>query len=113
MKKITVGGQLYEWDGTRLSMNEALEMKDRTGLGIIGFELAAEALEPVALKWIAYLSKQRAGEKVDWDDFEFDLAAMLKDYLAGEPVEEPLDPTPPTSLSDEPKVGDTNSAEKA
>lgn len=98
--KILIDGTHYDYDTKRLTMTEAFEMKERTGHGLVAFELAWDSMEPEALAWVAYLAKRRAGEKVEWG-FEFDVAAMVDD-LYGDEEPEAVDPTQPTSPPSEP-----------
>lgn len=75
--KVNIDGAMYEYDPTRMSMTEAYELKERTGYGMRALQYAYNDLEPDACRWIAYIAKKRAGEKVEWDSFDFDLAGMI------------------------------------
>lgn len=104
--KVLVDGTFYEYDTAHLTVREAFEMKERTGFGIVAFEDAWDAMEPVALAWVAYLAKKRAGEQVNWDTFDFDLGAMLTDLYAADSGDA-LDPTSATLPTSEPPPADT------
>lgn len=101
--KVLIDGQFYEYDTDRMTVREAFELKERTGMGLVAFEEAWDAMEPAALMWVAYLAKQRAGEQVDWNTYDFDLAAMLSDLYKAAGSE--ADASDPTSASEQLDAG--------
>jgi hypothetical protein len=103
--KVLIDGAYYELDPKQTTVAEALEMEERTGLGLISFEYAWQDMKPTALKWIAYLAKKRAGETVKWESFSFDLMAMSADLLGSDSEADASDPTKPTSPPSEPPPG--------
>lgn len=74
--KVTVDGQVYEYDANRLMVREAMELQQRTGLNLSRWQAALQEGDPTAILGLVYLIKQRAGEKPEWDAIDFDLAAV-------------------------------------
>lgn len=73
---IKVGGVSYDYDAGKLMISEAMEIKQRTGLNLQGWQQGLEDMDPFAVKALVYLLKQRAGESPIWDSLDFDLGEL-------------------------------------
>lgn len=76
MQKVTVDGQVYEYDAGKLMISEAMEVWEKTRLTLRQWNGALEEMDPRAVKALIYLLKQRAGERPDWNTLEFDLGGL-------------------------------------
>lgn len=74
--KVTVDGQVYDYDANRLMVREAMELQQRTGMNLSRWQKGLQESDPTAILGLVYLIKQRADEKPDWDSLDFDLAAV-------------------------------------
>lgn len=84
--KVTVDGQVYDYDANRLMVREAMEIQERTGLNLSRWQAGLQESDPKAVLALVYLLKQRAGEKPEWDALDFDLATLeIADDEADEP----------------------------
>ncbi|MFB7595761.1 hypothetical protein [Streptomyces sp. NPDC056160] len=130
--KLTVEGTEYEYDGDRLLVAEARELKTYTGFTPPKWLAALDDQDPDALAFMIYLAKKRAGESLRFSDLDtLDYADFDMEFLdaddepddAGEAGEgsAPADPTvasgasgptptPATSPTSEPSPTTTNTA---
>lgn len=84
--KVTVDGQVYDYDANRLMVREAMELQQRTGMNLSRWQVGLQEGDPQAILGLVYLVKQRAGEKPVWDEVDFDLGAVeIEDDEADEP----------------------------
>jgi hypothetical protein len=74
--KVTVDGQVYDYDPTRLMLTEAIEVQEKTGLNLKRWQAGLEQMDAFAVKALVYLLKKRAGETPDWATLDFDLAGL-------------------------------------
>jgi hypothetical protein len=74
--KVTVDGQVYEYDPSRLMLTEAIEVQEKTGLNLKRWQAGLEEMDAFAVKALVYLLKKRAGETPDWATLDFDLASL-------------------------------------
>ncbi|MET7479533.1 hypothetical protein ABZT17_34940 [Streptomyces sp. NPDC005648] len=113
--KLTVEGTEYEFDGSRLLVAEARELKTYTGFTPPKWLAAIDESDPDGLAFLIYLAKKRAGEQLRYSDLDsldyadFDLefvdpdeaqdgtGEQTGDGAASEVV--PADPTPESGQS--------------
>lgn len=92
--KFSIEDKEYEFD-PRLSVKEAIYIKDKTGLGTSAFlrGLFSDDIDPYAVAAMMYTLKRRAGEAVQWSDmmelniFSFTLVDEEGDNPEGEESE--------------------------
>ncbi|MYR84088.1 hypothetical protein GTY41_03795 [Streptomyces sp. SID685] len=68
--KLKVEGVEYEWDGDRLLVAEARELKVHTGFTPGRWLAAVDEGDPDALAALIYLAKKRAGETLRFSDLD-------------------------------------------
>ncbi|GHA01520.1 hypothetical protein ACFOOM_12100 [Streptomyces echinoruber] len=122
--KLTVEGTQYEYDGDRLLVAEARELKAHTGFTPPKWFAALDESDPDAIAFLIYLAKKRAGEtlrfsdldSLDYADFEFEMEFVAPEAeqaadqaeVQSEPDPTPASgetgttPTPDTSATSEP-----------
>ena len=122
MIKLTVEGVVYEYDGDRLLLAEARELKLYTGFTPGKWGVAIDEGDPDALAFLIYLSKKRAGETlrysdldlVNYADIEMEFIAPVADAKADDgAVEGPpaVDPPEPSSTGTTPTPGTGNTSD--
>jgi hypothetical protein len=75
--KITVEGTVYEHDVDNLLLSEALDIQEKLGgMTLVRWQYGLDGRGAIETKALVYLLKKRAGEKVDWDTLEFNLATV-------------------------------------
>jgi hypothetical protein len=74
--KVTIDGQVYDYQADRLMLTEAMEIQEKTGLNLRRWQQGLSEMDAYAVKALAYLLKKRAGETPDWDTLDFDLAGL-------------------------------------
>lgn len=100
--KVKVGDERYEFDETRLLVEEAREIKRHTGMGLRAFSQGLQEGDVDSIVAMLYLCKRRSGEAVQWTDFNTLNLATL-DMSGDEPpadeqgADEP-DPTTPAEV---------------
>lgn len=84
-----------------LSVDEAIELQDRTGIAWTDFAKALKRLDPRAVKAAVWMALNRAGHQIGWDDTKFDLTAVV--VLENPPSlgKDPSSTPPPDSEPDE------------
>jgi hypothetical protein len=87
--KFRVDGRMYEFDQSRITIKEAMQIKVSTGYGLKAFLEGLEEGDPFSIASIVWLARTRDGETVKFEDVDFNLIDFEAD---GE--EEP-DPTRP------------------
>ena len=101
MLTFTLNGVEYTVDINKLSLREAFELKDRTGLSITEYTSGVLTMsDPYALGFLVYLAKRRAGEAVDWDELDFDLIELAGELLSAR-TEEPAEAAEDTPAESE------------
>jgi hypothetical protein len=108
--KVTVDGQVYEFDQGTLLVSEAMDIQSKTvgtpghpnGLRLVAWQRGLNELDAFAVRALVYLLKKRAGENPDWDTIEFNLAALeFDDEDEDEPeIEAPKEDGPDQSGSE-------------
>lgn len=105
MLKLTVEGAVYEFDGDRLLLAEARELKTYTGLTPPKWAAGIDEQDPDAIAFLIYLAKKRSGESlrysdldtIDYADIEMEhVGAPGDDDAAAEEAGTAADPTPPS-----------------
>lgn len=91
---LTVNGKTYEYDGSKLSVNEAILVLEKTGLGVKALMEALKELDPRAFKAVVFMAQRRAGEKIVWDDVDFDIIEVASSMRADEAEKQVTGPDP-------------------
>ncbi|MFJ9374435.1 hypothetical protein [Streptomyces sp. NPDC101455] len=125
MFKLTVAGDVYEFDGDRMLLSEAREIKTYTGMTIPKWSQGIDEMDPDAIQSLIYLAKKRAGESLRYSDLEtLDLKDIDLDPMDDEAeelqkaaqevadaVRAAADPTPPGEPGTIPTPGTTDTSE--
>lgn len=92
------------WDPGKLSIDEAIEVQERSGIAPTEWRPALQ--EPSAIVWklVVWMALNRAGLQVGWSDVKFDWEALeiAKDEAADlgkEPSSTPPPPSGPESTA--------------
>lgn len=94
--KITIDGQVYDYDPARMLNTEAIGLQKVTGMRMAEWTTALQEGDAFALTGLVWLLWRRNGREVSFDDVEFDIGALdLEDD------EKPEDPNVPTAAADE------------
>jgi hypothetical protein len=100
--KVTVDGQVYDYDPERMLNTEAIALQKVTGFTISEWLKALQKEDAFALTALVWLLWRRSGREVEFDEVEFDIGQLdIEDDKADE--DEAPDPTPPAA-DDEPEV---------
>lgn len=117
MIKLTVEGIDYEFDGDRLLLAEARELKTHTGLTPGKWGVGIDEGDPDAIAFLIYLAKKRSGESlrfsdldnIDYADIQMEEIGAAGDDAAGDAAA--ADPTPqPVPQSSGPTPSDGTGA---
>jgi len=74
--KLTVEGNQYELDLTKIKTKEAIALQKATGLTLKQFFDAIGEMDAVALTGLVWLAFKRAGNKMAFDDVDVDLMSL-------------------------------------
>lgn len=74
--KVSIDGQVYEYDSTRLLYSEARFVQEKTGLRVQQWQEGLGEMDALAVGALVYILKQRAGENPDWDALDFNMASL-------------------------------------
>jgi hypothetical protein len=93
--KLTVDGEVYEYDPGRLMNVEAMHLERVTGMTIPEWSNALTKGSTLALTALVQMVWKRAGRAVPFEEVVFDLGAleMQSDEPTDEPTDEPESPT--------------------
>lgn len=118
MFKITVEGSVYEFDGDRMLLAEAREIKVFTKMTVPVWSRGIDEMDPDAIQSLIYLAKKRAGETLRYSDLDtLDLADITlepmddEEEAEGEPEAPTVDPTPPGDSGTTPTPVTTDTSE--
>lgn len=120
MFKLTVEGVEYEFDGDRMLLAEAREIKTFAKMTVPVWSRGIDDMDPDAIQVLIYLAKKRAGESLRYSDLEtLDLADIQLEPMddeeeeEGEPevVAQAADPTPPGDSGTTPTPATTDTSE--
>ena len=91
MAKVTIDGQVFDYDPTRMLNTEAIALQKVTGMRMQEWTSALTGGDAFALTGLVWLLYRRAGREVAFDEVEFDIGSLaLEDDDV--PAEQP-DPT--------------------
>lgn len=115
MFKITVEGSVYEFDGDRMLLAEAREIKVFTKMTVPVWSRGIDEMDPDAIQSLIYLAKKRAGETLRYSDLDtLDLADItlepMEEEAEGEPEASAVDPTPPGDSGTTPTPATTDTS---
>lgn len=68
MKTFTIEGKTYEWDNGVLTVEEAMLLKDKTGMGLVQWNHGLAMRDGYAEAALIFFAKKRAGEAIRWQD---------------------------------------------
>jgi hypothetical protein len=95
MPKVTVDGQVYDYDPSKMLNTEAIALQKVTGMTVPEWTTALQTGDAYALTGLVWLVYRRNGREVAFDEVEFDIGGL---ELAED--EEPADPTLPPVEAD-------------
>ena len=91
--KITVDGQVFDYDASRLLNTEAIALQRVMGMPVPDWTKAMQKGDAIALTGLVWLLWRRAGRDVPFDDVEFDLGSIeVEDDEPVPAVEKPKGP---------------------
>lgn len=99
MAKVTVDGEVFDYDATRLLNTEAIALQKVTGMKTQEWMTALTEGDAYALTGLVWLLYRRAGREVSFDEVEFDIGSL--DLQDDAPEPEPEGPTEPAPEVDE------------
>lgn len=118
MIKLTVEGTVYEFDGDRLLLAEARELKSYTKMTPPKWSAGIDEGDPDATQFLIYLAKKRAGETLRFSDLDtLDYADIELENVDPEPDENEAgaastaDPTPPSDTGTTPTPDTSSTSE--
>jgi len=91
MPKVTVDGQVFDYDPSKMLNTEAIALQKVTGMRIADWTKALTEGDAYALTGLVWLLWRRNGREVAFDDVEFDIGSL--DLQDDEPPAEPEVPT--------------------
>lgn len=108
--RISFEGREYEWDPTVMTVDEAIFLEEKAGIGISEFNSAITLGRGKTLAVLVYLAKRRAGEAIRWQDMgPLNLATYsIVPDPAPESGEVRPDPTSPDGENPEPDTSATS-----
>lgn len=91
MAKVTINGEKFDYDNSRLLNTEAIALQKVTGMTVQEWSTALKAGDAFALTGLVWLIWRRDGRETTFDAVEFDIATMEieDDEPAAEPQEVP------------------------
>lgn len=93
MLLFTLDGTDYRVDDDQLSLQEAIEIQKATGLGVGEYLKGVSAMDPRALKALAWLGRTHAGETVDFRSIDFDVLKFIETLRRDDMEDEGEGPT--------------------
>jgi hypothetical protein len=100
MPKVTVDGQVYDYDPAKMLNTEAIALQRVTGMTVPEWTTNLSTGDAYALTGLVWLLWRRNGREVAFDEVEFDIGQL---DLTADDEDEP-DPTPPAEPDDEPSA---------
>lgn len=90
--------EVLDWNDGQLSVDEAIEIQERTGVEYDGWIAFVKSGHPAALKAVVWMALNRAGHQISWADVQFDVFALeLGRDQPASPGKEPASTPPPPS----------------
>lgn len=93
--KITIEGQVFEYDPNRMLNTEAIALQKVTGMKMADWAKALAEGDVFAVTGLVWLMYRREGRDVRFDEVEFDLGTMEIEEDEDEVPKEPVGPTEP------------------
>ena len=89
--KLSVEGHEYPLDLTSIRTKEAIALQKATGFTVKQLMEALQEMDAVAITGIVWLAWSRAGNKIEFDDVDFDLMSVQieEDTPSGKPTARP------------------------
>jgi hypothetical protein len=91
--KVSINGEVFEYDQNRLLMAEMLPLEDATGLSYGEWQSGLSRMTAQSLGALAWLLWRRAGRDVSWDDIKSGAVELNLPDMEFLRDEEPPDPT--------------------
>jgi hypothetical protein len=92
MPKVTVDGQVYDYDPSKMLNTEAIALQKVTGMTVPEWTTGLQAGDASALTGLVWLLFRRNGRELAFDEVEFDIGSL---ELEDDEEPETPDPTPP------------------
>lgn len=99
MAKVTIDGQVYDYNPTRMLNTEAIALQKVTGMRMQEWTTALTQGDAFALTGLVWLLWRRAGRECAFDEVEFDIGSISMDDDEQPEVE--ADPTEAVEAADE------------
>lgn len=91
MAKVTIDGQVFDYDPTRMLNTEAIALQKVTGMRMQEWTTALTEGDAFALTGLVWLLYRRDGRNVPFDEVEFDIGSITLEDDSEPEVE--ADPT--------------------
>ena len=85
--KMTIDGQAFDYDPTRLMNTEAMALQKVTGMSVPEWSKALQSGDAYAMTGLVWLLWRRNGREVAFDEVEFDLGSVVVEDDEPAPVE--------------------------
>lgn len=79
MAKVTIDGQVFDYDPTRMLNTEAIALQKVTGMRMQEWTGALTEGDAFALTGLVWLLWRRSGRQVPFDEVEFDIGSISLD----------------------------------
>ena len=99
MAKVTIDGQVFDYDPNRMLNTEAIALQKVTGMRIPEWAKALEVGDAYALTGLVWLLWRRNGREVPFDEVEFDMGGLDLEEDAAQELE--VGPTEATEVAAE------------
>lgn len=76
MAKVTIDGQVYDYDPSRMLNTEAIALQKVTGMRMQEWTTALTQGDAFALTGLVWLLWRRSGREVSFDEVEFDIGSI-------------------------------------
>jgi hypothetical protein len=98
--KVTIDGQVFDYDPTRMMNTEAIALQKVTGMRMREWTKSLTEGDAFALTGLVWLLWRRAGREVAFDEVEFDIGSISLEEDEPATVAEP-GPTEAVEAADE------------
>ena len=85
MAKVTIDGQVFDYDPTRMMNTEAIALQKVTGMRLEEWTTNLTEGDAFALTGLVWLLWRRAGREVAFDEVEFDIGSIALEDDEAEP----------------------------
>jgi len=98
--KFRVDGRMYEFDQSRITIKEAMQIKTATGYGLKTFMEGLQDGDPFSIASLVWLARIRDGDTgLKFDDVDFNLIDFEAENVEEDPMLPGVTPGGPVSTS--------------